>query len=208
MPDDFLGIAEHYGLMSQINIFVLIKTMQLISSTKDINFSCNLSANALSDENLLQLLKTNVENKKFDPSRMIIEITESVVTTHTGMAIKFINSCKQIGIKFALDDFGVGLSSLSNLKIFPVDYLKIDGSFIQNICKSEVDKQFVKSMIEISSVLNIKTIAEYVEDKQTMELLVKLGIDHLQGYYHGKPDSIDSWQQKGKIKLQDIEQKH
>ena len=160
-----------------------------------------MSANVLSDNRLLEALELSLHKKLFDPQRMIIEITENVVATHMETAMSFIHQCKKYGIKFALDDFGVGLSSFSQLKRLPVDYLKIDGSFIQQICHSDIDKQFVKSMVNIARCLNIVTVAEYVEDKQTEEILNALGVGYTQGFYYSKPGEVSKVIERGKNML-------
>ena len=192
-PNNFLSTAEHYGLMNDINMFVIQQTMKYIAQYPHIRFSCNISANALNDSRLLTLLTDNITNNTFNPEQMIIEITENTVATHIDSATNFINHCKSLGVNFALDDFGVGLSSFTHLKHLPVDYLKLDGSFIENICDNKIDEQFVVSMIAISQALKIKTVAEFVSNSDSEQLLRKIGIDFTQGYYYGKPDKITNW---------------
>lgn len=188
LPENFLDVAEHYGLMREINLFVIKTTIALLEKYHDLYLTCNISSNALNDEQIYHVLIESIKEKKFAPERLILEINEHIVVTHIKSAINFMKSCRNLGVKFALDDFGVGLSSFTHLKYMPVDFLKIDGSFIKNILKNEIDRQFVKSMVEIAKTLKIKTIAEYVEDEETVHLLRQLGVDYAQGFYFGRPE--------------------
>ncbi|OYY79912.1 MAG: hypothetical protein B7Y33_04595 [Hydrogenophilales bacterium 16-62-9] len=107
-----------------------------------------------------------------------------------------VNELRNLGCKFALDDFGSGLSSFAYLKNLPIDYLKIDGSFIMDIVSDQVDRAMVEAIREVSHIMGVKTVAEWVENEETAEVLRKIGIDYAQGYYFGRPGAIDQWSQK------------
>ena len=123
---------------------------------------------------------------------MIFEITETAVIANAEQTREMIIRMRELGCRFALDDFGSGFNSFAYLKNFPVDYLKIDGSFIVNLVNSRMDQSLVKSIIDIAHSLDKMTVAEFVENEDTLRMLKEIGIDYAQGYYVGKPQpSID-----------------
>lgn len=189
-PSEFLTVAERYGFMNQINLFVVKTAMAFIRANPDTQFSINISANAFYNQTLIQEIKEKIRQAYFNPAQLIIEITENIVVTHIKLVHEFIEDCRALGIRFALDDFGVGLSSFNYLKYLNFDYIKIDGSFITNICHDHTDKQFVRSMVDISKALGIKVIAEFVENVETEMLLNSLNVDYAQGYLYSKPHLI------------------
>jgi EAL domain-containing protein (putative c-di-GMP-specific phosphodiesterase class I) len=126
------------------------------------------------------------------PDRLCFEITETVAVENLQKAQLFMKELKQIGCQFSLDDFGTGLSSFAYLKLFDVDKLKIDGSFIEDLATNEVSRSMVSAISEIARVMNIETVAEYVQDEATMEVLNELGIDWAQGYLVGEPVRLGS----------------
>lgn len=121
---------------------------------------------------------------------MCFEITETVAVNNLSIALKFIKAIKRYGCKFSLDDFGAGVSSFGYLKNLPVDYVKIDGVFIRAIHNNEVDQAMVKAIAEVSGVMGIKTVAEFVENKESFDLLKEIGIDYAQGYWIEKPKPV------------------
>jgi EAL domain-containing protein (putative c-di-GMP-specific phosphodiesterase class I) len=112
------------------------------------------------------------------------------------MATSLVIELRNLGCKFALDDFGSGLSSFSYLKSLPIDYLKIDGSFIMDIVNDPVDRAMVEAIREVSHIMGVKTVAEWVENEETAEVLRSIGIDYAQGYFFGRPGAIGQWSQK------------
>jgi EAL domain-containing protein (putative c-di-GMP-specific phosphodiesterase class I) len=122
-----------------------------------------------------------------NPSCLTFEITETAAIGNLAAAERFIHALKEIGCQFALDDFGSGFSSFTYLKHLPVDKLKIDGAFVQNMAQSSVDQAMVQSMNQIAHALGKKTIAEYVESEAVLKLLRKIGVDYAQGNFIGKP---------------------
>jgi EAL domain-containing protein (putative c-di-GMP-specific phosphodiesterase class I) len=126
------------------------------------------------------------------PHKFCFEITETAAISNLNMATTFITTLKESGCQFALDDFGSGLSSFAYLKNLPVDYLKIDGIFVQDICNDEIDLAMVKSINEIGHLMGKQTIAEFVESKDVYDKIEALGIDYAQGYWISQPVPLET----------------
>ncbi len=154
---------------------------------EEVRFSVNLSGKAFEDKTLLPMIEDLLDNSAIDPSRVCFEITETAAIAKLSEAEKFITALKGMGCQFALDDFGAGFSSFAYLKHLPVDKLKIDGSFVQGMANSQIDQAMVQSMNQVAQALGKQTIAEYVENAETLELLRGFGINYAQGNYIGKP---------------------
>ena len=186
----FIETAERYSMMPKIDRRVIESTLHnikfLSSKHGEITISMNLSAVSIGNQDLLKDIKHLILSSGVNPSQIVFEITESSAISQIESARFFIKELKTIGCKFALDDFGTGFSSFSYLKYLPVDYLKIDGTFIQDIIRDKVDQAMVKSIHHIAKSLNIKTIAEYVQNEETLNLLSDIGIDYVQGNYIGE----------------------
>ncbi len=148
----------------------------------------NLSSMAFQDSALLPTIRDKLELTWVDASRLTFEITETAAIANFEQTRDMINNIRSLGCKFALDDFGAGFCSFNYLKSFPVDYIKIDGQFIQNLINDETDQVLVRSMVEIASQLGKKTIAEFVETSGTVEKLKEIGVDYAQGYLLGRPE--------------------
>lgn len=146
---------------------------------------------SLNDDHLVSFIAKQLQLNAVDPTRICFEITETAAIRNFQKARKFVKEIKEMGCLFSLDDFGTGLSSFSYLKNFPVDYLKIDGSFIKQLAKDDVDRAMVTSINEIGHVMGIRTVAEFVEDDTTLEILRKIGIDFAQGFAVGKTIILD-----------------
>ncbi len=190
-PAGFLDIAERFGLMRQIDRWVVRRAIRLIAEQqragRHLRLSVNLSGGAFADPKLLPLIRQELIAAAIDPSRIVFEITESAAIANIGQAQQFILALKDLGCRFALDDFGAGFSSFNHLKQLPVDYLKIDGSFIRDLPHDPVDQQLVRAMAEAARGLGKKTVAEFVGDADTVRLLRALGVDYAQGYHIGEP---------------------
>lgn len=190
-PGEFIDTAERFGLIGTIDRIITEKTMRLqadsIRHGKDISFSMNLSGKNLGDEELLSFLKSKIVETGADPSHLIFEITETAAVHDLGRALKFINALKSMGCRFSLDDFGVGFTSFVYLREMQVDYIKIDGYFIKKLHESPDDQFLVKAITDVAKGMGIKTVAEFVEEKETIKLLKEFGVDYAQGYYIGKP---------------------
>ncbi len=194
-PSQFLSAAERFDLAMLVDQFVLRKTLEWLAAdplhTKKlamctINLSGQTVANEKSSENIITLFSET----RVDPGLICFEITETAAISNLPNAISLINELKGLGCHFALDDFGSGLSSFGYLKTLPVDYLKIDGSFVRDISNDEVDYAMVKNINEIGKIMGLNTIAEYVENERVLSQLRGIGVDFVQGYFLSKPEML------------------
>jgi len=192
-PGIFIPVAERIGMIHDIDNWVIkqaINALQQLPADKSyISLNINLSSHAFHDPGLLQRIKDALAESQVDAKRITFEITETAAIENYEQTREMIIKLRELGCSFALDDFGVGFNSFSYLKQFPVDYLKIDGSFIINLVNDKVDQTLVKSMVEISKTLGKKTVAEFVESEAILNMIKSYGIDYAQGYYIGKPGS-------------------
>lgn len=190
-PMAFIPAAERYNMMPVLDKMVIEKAInslhQLNKHHRKINFSINISGQSISNPNFLDMVVDIFGNIQINPEQIMFEITETAAIANLTRAIRFIQTLKGLGCKFALDDFGSGLSSFAYLKNIPVDYLKIDGYFVRDILSDATDSAFVESICQIGNVMGIQTVAEYVENEQTLEKLQLLGVNYAQGYHFGKP---------------------
>jgi len=193
-PGAFLPAAERYQLMSDIDRWVVDESLRLLMDQdrcgREIKISINLSGQSLGEEDFLDYVLRKLDRIGPCTTQICFEITETVAVNNLSIALKFIEAIKRYGCKFALDDFGAGVSSFGYLKNLPVDYVKIDGVFIRAINNNEVDQAMVKAIAEVASVMGIKTVAEFVENKESFELLKEIGIDYAQGYWIEKPKPV------------------
>jgi EAL domain-containing protein (putative c-di-GMP-specific phosphodiesterase class I) len=136
---------------------------------------------------LMLLVKESMENYKTDPRNLIFEVTETAAVENLSQAREFIDSLRSLGCRFALDDFGIGFSSFHYLRNLPVDFVKIDGSFVRNLHHNAEDKIFVKAMVDLATGLGITCIAEFVENGEIVAVLKELGVELGQGYHIARP---------------------
>lgn len=193
-PGAFIPSAERYQMMTKIDRWVIKHTFDWMDkywhkNDKEI-FAINLSGQTIADPLLLEDIKSWLANSTFEPENISFEITETAAISNLKMAQKFIDELKVIGCGFALDDFGSGLSSFAYLKNMPVDFLKIDGVFVRDIAEDVIDKAMVEAIHNVGNVLNLKTIAEFVEDEEIIEILEKIGVDYAQGYGIDRPKPL------------------
>jgi EAL domain-containing protein (putative c-di-GMP-specific phosphodiesterase class I) len=151
----------------------------------------NLSGHSFSDPQLQTFIVEQLEQFAIPPAKLCFEITETAAIANLTYATRFITLLKTRGCRFALDDFGSGLSSFAYLKNLPVDFLKIDGAFVKDIATDPIDLAMVRSINEIGQLLGKQTIAEYVEDEAILQRLQELGVDYAQGYYIGRPQPLE-----------------
>lgn len=194
-PGTFIPAAERYDLMGSLDRWVienaLVERGAALAQIGDLAISINLSANSLNDPLFWPFLKTTLAASHLPPSQVNFEITETALINNIDTARSFMNTVRTAGHALILDDFGTGLSSFNYLKQFPIDGLKIDGSFIRQIKDNIVDRAIVESINEIAHKLDIKTVAEFVEDAETLEIVREIGIDQAQGYVVGRPVPLD-----------------
>ena len=153
-----------------------------------INFiSINLSGQSITNLEFLGRVTDKIKNSKIDANKICFEITETAAISNLNVATTFITELRKLGCRFALDDFGSGLSSFGYLKNLPVNYLKIDGMFVKDMVTDPIDRAMVKSINEIGHVMGMKTIAEFVENDAIRDELAIIGVDYLQGYGIERP---------------------
>jgi len=190
-PVQFIPVAERMGLIHHIDLWVVSHAIDYIAALpktqESICFTINLSSHALQGDYLLPVIKKKLESTWISPSRLTFEITETAAVSNFNKTREMVSKIRALGCRFALDDFGAGFSSFNYIKNFPVDYLKIDGQFINNLAVDHADQVLVKSMIEVAHSLGKKAIAEYVSNTEILRVLKELGVDYVQGYLLGKP---------------------
>lgn len=193
-PDSFLPSAARYSLMPKIDLWVIETLFRLLRDNEmlsTITFAVNLSGQSLMKDDFERHVKELFEKYHIDGKKIIFEITETSAMSNFKRVTQFIDHFNALGCKFSLDDFGTGLSSFSYLKNFRVDYLKIDGSFVRDILEDPIDKVMVESIAQISTLLHLKTVAEYVENEAILEVIKTMNIDYGQGYGIQKPFFIE-----------------
>lgn len=186
-PQDFIIAAETYNRMGAIDRWVIKNSFEFIATNilrldHLGTFSINISGNSLTEDDFMEFVLEQFNQTRLPTSKVCFEITETSAIGNLDEAIEFIEKMKVIGVKFSLDDFGTGLSSYSYLRSLPVDYLKIDGIFVKDIKTSPSDYAVVKSINEIGHFMGKKTIAEFVENDEILEILREIGVDFAQGY--------------------------
>jgi diguanylate cyclase (GGDEF)-like protein/PAS domain S-box-containing protein len=200
-PNTFLPTAERFGIMPQIDSWVLKRAIEKLARLNRnghrATFSINISGETMEPERLITTVKNLLSKYNVDPRALIFEITESSAIQNIESAKQLMNDLKTIGCQFALDDFGSGFSSFNYLKHLPVDLVKIDGQFVQNMMKDSSDRAIVSSINDIAHSFGKKTIAEFVESPEIFSLLKEYGIDYVQGYYVSAP--IDELPEKPSI---------
>jgi diguanylate cyclase (GGDEF)-like protein/PAS domain S-box-containing protein len=194
-PDQFIAAAERYGLTPQIDRWVVETAFRWLVSEADERArlamcSINLSGQSLGDDKFLPFVIEQFHRSGLDGSKICFEITETAAVANFSQANRFIQALKELGCRFALDDFGTGLSSFGYLKHFPVDFLKIDGSFVKGLLHDAIDREMVRSINEIGHLTGKKTIAEWAENVEIIELLRSLGVDYAQGYGVAQPQRL------------------
>jgi len=195
-PGDFLPPAERYNLIERIDCWVVSNVIAWLQENQklapQIMFSINLSGRSIGSPTFHNFLRQSLIDSDIAMSSLCFEITETAVVDNVERSVEFINSIKELGVKFSLDDFGTGLSSFSYLKQFPVDYLKIDGEFVRDITNDDKSYVFVRSMTEIGHCLDMEVIAEFVESDTMFDKLREANVDYVQGYTVGKPVPIET----------------
>src|SRR5215467_12378982 len=195
-PADFMRAAERYRLMGLVDRWVVQTTLAAlgrgaISVAPEHSVAINISGQTLGDVQFLEFVVECLDSTGVTPGQVCFEIAESAVIANLDHARRFVGVLHGMGCQFALDDFGSGVGSFSNLKTLPLDYLKIDGSFIRNLARDSVNQAMVTAMIKLARTLNFKVIAEQVEDSAAEEAARRMGVDYLQGYAIGRPQPLE-----------------
>lgn len=190
-PAAFIPLAEKYNLMPEIDKLTLKNTLDMLMQDKSLKVFINLSGESLGNCELMKWIESSIAASGIDPGQIGFEITETTAIRNLDTAQQWISKLKEFGCGFALDDFGVGFSSFSYLNILPVDFLKIDGSFVRNLDSDATKYTLVQAMNTAAHTLGMKTIAEFVENETIWRLLHELKVDYGQGYYLGKPAPME-----------------
>jgi diguanylate cyclase (GGDEF)-like protein/PAS domain S-box-containing protein len=200
LPGAFLPAAERYHLMSGVDRWVVENALRTIGEviTAEPNwrghrFGINLSGESLRSRELLGHIEQALVKSGAPPSSLYFEVTETVAVGNLAAAIAFMQRMRELGCHMALDDFGSGMSSFSYLKHLPVDYLKIDGAFIKDIVRNRVDQSIVRAACAVAQELGIATVAEHVEDAETIDVLRGMGVDYAQGYAIARPRPLEEF---------------
>jgi len=195
LPASFIPAAERYGMMAAIDRWVInsafYRYMELFEPADNIKIAINLSGNSLADSSMLQYVRYNISDSGIPARNVCFEITETAAISNLDQARTFITELKELGCQFALDDFGSGLSSFTYLKNLPVDYLKIDGSFVQDMIDDPINQAMVAAINEVGHIIGIQTIAECAENSAIIKQLTNLGVDYAQGYAISTPMPIE-----------------
>jgi diguanylate cyclase (GGDEF)-like protein/PAS domain S-box-containing protein len=191
-PDRFLPAAERYNLVSVLDRWVISRSFDWYAAGfQDQVMSINLSGSSLANDAVLDFVKDELARHRVPPSSVCFEITETAAIANLDRAVRFITELKQLGCLFALDDFGSGLSSFSYLRNLPVDYLKIDGSFIRGLDTDPINAAMVNAIAQLGRAMGIETIAEFVENDAVLKRLAEIGVDYAQGYGINVPGPLD-----------------
>jgi diguanylate cyclase (GGDEF)-like protein/PAS domain S-box-containing protein len=191
LPEEFLGTAARFGMMRDIDRWVVATAIRLIADEaargSEIHLDVNLSGDSFADRELLPWIESEIQRAALAPRCLALEITETAAVTDLAQARGFIEALRRLGCQLAIDDFGVGFSSLYYLKHLPVDLLKIDGSFIHDLPRNTASQHMVRAITSMARGLGILSVAEYVEDEETLAWARLHGVDFAQGFHVGRP---------------------
>ena len=197
LPDEFIPAAERFNLMPSLDRWVIEKVLRdYVPSTRDgveeaaFTVAVNLSGTTLSDPSFLEFLIDALETHEPTPGVLCFEVTETAAITNLGHASYLMREMASRGCLIALDDFGSGLSSFNYLRTLPVNYLKIDGNFVQNVASDPIDRSMVEAIVQIGRAIGIETVAERVETPAVLETLKRIGVGYAQGFLLGRPTSM------------------
>jgi EAL domain-containing protein (putative c-di-GMP-specific phosphodiesterase class I) len=199
-PNSFIPAAERYNLMPTLDRWVIHEALSQLADrnpeaeTARFTIAINLSGTSLSEDRFLQFVIDELSKQRLPAGAICFEITETAAISNLPRVIHFMQTLKNLGCKFSLDDFGSGLSSFTYLKNLPVDYLKIDGQFIRNVAADAVDESMVCTINQVGKAMGIETIAERVETREVLDKLSELGIEFAQGYFIARPTSVKTFE--------------
>jgi diguanylate cyclase (GGDEF)-like protein/PAS domain S-box-containing protein len=191
-PAEFIPALEESGLILELGEWILRRAcLDAAMWPAHLQVNVNLSGRQLADPTIVQHVQSALEESGLEPSRLMLEITESVIMHNTETSVRRLVELRELGVGFAIDDFGTGYSSLSYLRSFPVNELKIDRSFIETIADDPASVPLVATIVQLARALNLTTVAEGVETEAQFDLLKKLGCDRVQGYFFARPAPVE-----------------
>lgn len=193
-----IAAAEQSGIIHRVDEQVIVQVFEHLSLLQQqglrTRVAINLSGRSFNNPDLVAHVEHSLQEFVVDPASIIFEITETAALADIDASIQVMESLRALGCQFALDDFGVGFSSLYYLKKLPLDYLKIDGSFVRNLLHDSEHQVLIRALVDVARAFNLLTVAEFVEDASVLELLAELGVNYAQGYHIEKPRSFnDTW---------------
>ena len=200
-PDDFIPAAERYNLMPKIDRWVIENVFNYLAGRhanysgdrlKDPKYFINISGMSLSDSSFYIYVKDKLDEHQIPPHIICFEVTETAAIEHLSNAVEFISKIRSDGCCFALDDFGSGVSSFAYLRTIPVDFIKIDGTFVTHMEEQPMDRAIVEAINHIGHIAGKQTIAEFVENKETLTQLREIGVDFVQGFGLETPQPLQT----------------
>ena len=200
-PGEFIPLAEYLGLITSIGDYVLEEACRRCklwndNGHPDFYINVNLSVVQLLQKNVVENIKRILDKTGVNPKNIVLEITESFAINDMQRVMDIITGLKKLGPRIALDDFGTGYSSLNYIKQLPLDIIKVDKTFIDDIVEDDYAQAFIKLIVDLSKTIGTKIVVEGVEHKEQFELLKSLGVDYIQGYYFGKPVPANIFEEK------------
>lgn len=187
-PASFLGVAEHYGLIAEIDRWVIHEALRFAATGRHVGL--NVSAESMATPDLLEYIKDEIESSGANPADLVFEITETALMADIEKGHAFALGIVELGSSVALDDFGTGYGTFTHVKKLPIKYLKIDIEFVRELVNSQANQHVVKAIVNLATGFGCETIAEGVEDEETLELLKEFGVDFAQGFFLGRPAPI------------------
>jgi EAL domain-containing protein (putative c-di-GMP-specific phosphodiesterase class I) len=195
-PAQFLPIAERFGLIREIDRWVVTETIAILRRQRELGrkptVEINLSGQSLGDTGLAAHIGSKLRAAQVDPGQLVFEVTETTAIGNIAAARDFARQLARLGCRFALDDFGAGFGSFYYLKHLPFDYIKIDGEFVRNCTVDVTDRLVIRAVIKLAQGMGTRTIAEFVGDEKTFATVAALGVDYAQGFHLGKPAPVES----------------
>ena len=193
-PSVFIPLAERINMVQEIDYWVICNAIRLLQSFDRSGVSASLTINlsnvTLQDHGAIGRIAEELSGHLSYLPRIVFEVTETAEIASVHQARKSMMQLKKLGCRFALDDFGTGFSSFAHLKNLPVDFIKIDGMFVQQLSSNSIDQTMVRSICAMAKDLGLKTIAEHVGSQATMRSVMQCGVDYLQGHYLGQPREV------------------
>jgi EAL domain-containing protein (putative c-di-GMP-specific phosphodiesterase class I)/PAS domain-containing protein len=189
-PGYFLPVAEEFGLITEIDRWVIDRSAELAASGRRVEL--NVSGRSISDPHLIEHIESAIARAGADPQMIVFEITETTLVSDDVSARAFVGRLHELGCKIALDDFGTGYGGFTYLKKLPIDYLKIDIEFVSDLLHNPASRTVIQAIVRLAQGFGLRTVAEGVEDRETLEALRELDVDYAQGYYIGRPTALVS----------------
>jgi diguanylate cyclase (GGDEF)-like protein len=194
-PQSFLPVAERFDLIREIDRWVFARTLEELARYPLLRptLELNLSGTSLEDPEFAEHIGRELAAADVDPKQLVFEVTETAAIANIAAARLFAEQLEELGCRFALDDFGAGFGSFYYLKHLPFDFIKIDGEFVRNCDRDETDRLVIAAVVELARGLGKRTVAEFVGDQRTFDVVRELGVDYAQGFFLGEPAPLERW---------------